>query len=109
MSIRASDLAKSMIATVRSSLGRDWKAARTFTEPELRRLARVLVDLGKLASSGQITEDEARSLLKIHRNTTETVMLTVKGLGVLAVENAVNSALGVVRDAVNTGFGIELL
>lgn len=33
----------------------------------------------------------------------------MKGLGILAAENAVSSALGVVRDTVNTGFGLKLL
>lgn len=109
MDIRASELGKSMIAAASASLDKDWKSAKAFAEPEFKRLARVLIDIGKLAAAGEINDDEARSLLRIHRNTTETVLLAVKGLGLLAVENAVNSALGVVRDTVNTAFGMRLI
>jgi hypothetical protein len=107
--MNASELATSMIAAARTSLGRDWKGARHYAEPELGRLARVLVDIGDMAARGDITEDEARSLFRIHRNTTEMVLLTLKGLGILAVENAINAALDVVRGAVNTAAGFDLV
>jgi hypothetical protein len=109
MDFDAAQLGKSMVAAARGSLGKDWKGARNFAEPELKRLASVLVEIGERAVKGEITEDEAKALLRIHRNTTATVMLAVKGLGILAVENAVNAALGVVRDTVNTATGLMLL
>lgn len=107
--LEAGELAADMIAAVRQSLDRDWRSARHFAEPELRRLGQSLADIGTLASTGRITQEEARSLLRIHRNTTESVLLTVEGLGRLATENAVNAALGVVRDRVNALVGVPLL
>jgi hypothetical protein len=109
MRIDAGELGKSMVAAARGSLGKDWKSARNFAEPELRRLANVLVEIGERAVKGEISEEEAKALLRIHRNTTATVMLAVNGLGILAVENAVNAALGVVRDTVNAATGFVLL
>ena len=105
----AGELAGSMVGAAKGTLDRDWKRARAFAEPELARLAQSLVDIGKLLVEGKITELEARSLLVIHTNTTRTVLLTVKGLGLLAVENAINAALGAVQQAVNGALGIVLI
>jgi hypothetical protein len=37
------------------------------------------------------------------------VLLTVEGLGLLAVEQAINAALRVVKDTVNTALGFVLV
>jgi len=103
------ELTAAMLDAARASLGRDWSKARAFAEPELDKLARSLVDIGRLAADGTIAEQEAAALLEIHKNTTRTVLLTVKGLGLLAVENAINAALASVKDAVNGAIGFVLL
>ena len=105
----AGDLAGSMFAAARGTLAKDWPRVRDFAEPELSRLAQSLVDIGQLLVEGKISELEARSLFEIHKNTTRTVLLTIEGLGLLAVENAVNAALGAVRDVVNGALSFALL
>lgn len=102
-------MAQSMINAVSESLGNDWREVRHFAEPELKRLATVLRDISTMVAEGEISPEEAKSLLRIHRKTTETVMLAVKGMGLLAVENAINAALDVVGDAVNTASGFAIL
>jgi hypothetical protein len=37
------------------------------------------------------------------------VILTVEGLGLLAVENAINAALGSIKDTLNAALGVALL
>ena len=103
------ELVAKMVGAAKASLGRDWSKARTFAEPELDRLARSLVTIGQLAADGTINQQEAAALLDIHKNTTRMVILTVEGLGLLAVENAINAALGSVKDTLNTALGITLL
>lgn len=103
------ELATSMVQAARGSLGKDWGKARGFAEPELSKLATSLQDIARMALSGEITELEARSLLEIHKNTTRTVLLSVKGLGLLAVENAINAALGAVKDVINGAVGVALV
>ena len=39
----------------------------------------------------------------------QTVLLTIEGLGIVAVQNAINAALSVVKDTVNTAIGFTLL
>lgn len=105
----AGDLASSMLGAAKGTLDRDWPRVRAFAEPELTKLANTLVEIGKLLLEGKITELEARSLLEIHKNTLRTVLLAIQGMGLLAVENAINAALGAVRDAVNGAVGLALL
>ena len=94
-----------MVAAASAALGKDWNAARTYAVPEFKRLAAVLTGIAEQTATGELTLAEARALLQIHQNTTRNVILAVQGLGLLAVENAVNAALGVVRDAINTAAG----
>ena len=108
MSINPSDLWSQMIAAASTSLGDDWPKVKSFAESELKRLARTLVDIGELAASGEISRAEAKALIKIHRNTTQTVLLAAEGMSILAVEKAVNAALAVVKETVTSTFGAIL-
>jgi hypothetical protein len=102
-------LVEKMVAAARDSLGRDWSKARAFAEPQFDNLARSLVNIGELTAQGAITAEEAAALLEVHKHTTRTVLLAVKGIGLLAAEKAVNAALGAVRDTVNGAIGFALL
>lgn len=104
-----SELAETMANAAKQSLAADWPKAKKFAKPEFSRLAQSLVDIGELAASEEISALEAQSLLAIHRNTTKTVLLTVQGLGLLAVENAINAALGAVKDTINTAVGVAVI
>lgn len=109
MSVNASQLGAKMIRAARESFGPDWKAARKYAQVELKHLARILLEISKLCADGELTKAEARSLLRLHRNATEIVLLTAKGIGVLAVEKAINAALGAVKDMVNAAAKAPLL
>lgn len=109
MSLKASALVPEMLAALRESLGRDFGKVRDFARPELQKLAQSLVHIGKLVAENKVTERQARALLKIHLNATQTVLLTVEGMGVIAIERALNAALATVRDAINTGVGFKLV
>jgi len=47
--------------------------------------------------------------LSIEKHATETALLTVEGLGIVAAESAINAALGAVTTLVNTAVGFALL
>ena len=63
----------------------------------------------KLKLLGQIDEEEAELQFNIQKNASRTVLLTIEGLGILAVEQAINAALDVVSDTVNTALGFNLI
>lgn len=102
-------LVEDMVAAAKGSLGKDFPKAKDFAKPELSKLAQSLLDIAELSAAGKISPQEATALLEIHRNTTRIVLLTIKGLGLIAVENAINAALGAVRDTVNGAIGFALV
>ncbi len=109
MSLTTSDILKPMLDAAKRSLARDWGKAEAFARPEMKRLAATLVDIAGLIASGAVNKRQARALLRIHSNTTQTVLLTIEGLGIVAAENAINAALGAVRDVVNEAVGFKLV
>lgn len=82
---------------------------KNYAESESQKLAQSLVMIEQLAATGKIDEYEAKLHLDIQKNATRMVFLTIEGLGVLAVEQAINAALAAVKDAVNTALGFALL
>lgn len=101
MSLKIGDLGSSMLGAVKDSLASDWPKVRDYGKAEFKKLAQSLIDITKLAADGKVTASQARSLVRIHRNTTLMVMLTVEGMGIIAAEKAINAALRAVKDAVN--------
>ncbi|MBE0567434.1 MAG: hypothetical protein IH621_15865 [Krumholzibacteria bacterium] len=109
MPFTVAEIVKPMMAAAQESLAKDWGQAKDYARPELKRLATSLADIAKLIAADKVNRRQAKALLRIHRNTTLTVLLTVEGLGVVAVEDAINAALGAVRDVVNTAVGFRLV
>ena len=109
MSFTVAEIAGPMLAAAEQSLAKDWGKARDYAKPEMKKLATSLADIAKLVAREKVNRRQAKALLRIHRNTTQTVLLTIEGLGVIAVEDAVNAALGAARDVVNTAVGFRLI
>ncbi len=109
MSLKIGDILAPMVGAAKDSLSSDWPMVRDYAKPELKQLAQSLVTRGKFAVNQKISAAEAKSLLRIHKNTTLMVMLTIEGLGVIAAENAINAALKAARDAVNAALPFKLV
>ena len=109
MALKFSQVFSEMINAVKASLGKDWGKAKDYANPEIKRLAQSLIDISKLTALGKINQQEAKALIQIHKNTTQMVFLTVEGLGIIAVENAINAALDVVKKSVNAVAGIKIV
>lgn len=107
--LNVQELLLSMMNAAESEFADKWPNVKDYAEPELEKLARTLVQIGKLTSTGEISEGEARLLLEMQKNTARTIMLTLEGMGLLIVEAAINSALSVVKDTVNGAIGIALI
>lgn len=109
MSLSASQLGKDILAALRGTLTEKWPDIKEYGEAEAKKMAQSLVMIEALKISGKINEEQAALHLEIQKNASRTVLLTIEGLGVLAVEAALNAALNVVKDAVNTAMGFALL
>ncbi|MGH8752885.1 MAG: hypothetical protein ACREUJ_03225 [Burkholderiales bacterium] len=109
MSLNVSALAKDMVAAFTGVLKDKAPDIKSYAESEAKKLAHTLVMIEKLVIVGKIDEEEAKLHLEIQKNAARTVFLTIEGLGVLAVEQAINAALDVVKGAVNKALGFALL
>ena len=109
MSLDIAEIGGKIIEAASTSLGTSWEEAKVVAEPQLRDLVRIAENFGKLAASGQISEEEAKALFSIHVNTTRMVLLTIEGLGILAVEAAINAVLDVLKDTANTALGFDIV
>jgi len=109
MSLNVAQLAKDMAAALTGSLKEQVPGIKDYAEAEARKLGQTLQMIEKLALAGKIDEEEAKLHLEIQKNAMRTVLLTIEGLGVLAAEDAINSALKVVSKTVNTAIGFALL
>lgn len=98
-----------MIEAVKGSLSKDWPKVSGTATSSLKALAQNLVDIEQMKLEGTITQEKAALMVGMQLNTIKIVMLTEKGLGLLAVEAAINAAIGVVQDTVNTTIGWPIL
>ena len=108
-SLDAAKLGKSIASALLGSLKKDVPVARDFAKSEARKLAQTLVDIETLLADGKIDKETAALLVGMQKNATRAVLLTVEGLGLLAVEKAINAALDVVKKTVNSAVKFPLL
>ena len=98
-----------MLAAARGELEDVWTEAKDFAETEFRKTAETIALIERLHLEGTISEERAKLHLQFQKNSAQTVLLTIEGLGIIAAERAINAALGAVRDTVNTALGFGLL
>lgn len=109
MSLSASQLTQDMLAAFQGVLVKKWPEIKEYAEAEAKKLAESLVMIEVLSVSGKINAEQAALHLQIQKNATRTVFLTLEGLGILAAEAAINAALNVVKESVNTALGFVLI
>jgi hypothetical protein len=98
-----------MIGAAKGALGAKWPSIKDFAEAEFEKLARTLAQIEALKLSGQISAAEASVLFEMQKNTARAVMLSLDGMSLLLVEGAINAALAVIKDSINTALGFSLL
>lgn len=109
MSVNAGELAGSMLGAMKGVLSEKWPEMKEYGEAEAKKLAESIVMIQTLRASNKIDEEEAALHFAMQKNASRTVLLAIEGLGVLAAEQAINAALNVVKDTVNTSVGFVLI
>ena len=104
-----SSLLPDMLNAAQVPLAKQWKQAKPYAEAQIRSFIESMERIALLKLEDSITEEEANILINMHKRSMTTVLLTIKGLGLLAIEAAINAALGVARDTINTAIGWKLL
>jgi hypothetical protein len=109
MSLKVGTLASQMLAAALPILKKDAQDAEAFAKLEFTKIAQTIVAIGEQVVAGQINKKQAGLLLDMQKGASRNVLLTLKGLALLAVETALNAALDVVKAAVNTALGFALI
>lgn len=102
-------LVKDMTGAIKGPLIDHWKEAKPYAEKEAKSFAENIKLIAKLKLTGKINEEQAKLYIDIQKNSMRIVLLTIQGLGILAVEAAINAAIDIIKGTVNTALGWSIL
>lgn len=98
-----------MLAAMEAVLRGHWGDVRPFAESEARKLAITAAQIEAGHAAGTLNNKQAKILLRMQANSAQAALTAVATVGMIAAQDAINAALGVLRGAVNTAVGIALL
>jgi hypothetical protein len=105
----AKDLFNTMLAAVRTSIGKDVPEARKFIESSARSLAANTKEVADWLANGEVTVDEAQALMRMHERSAKMALTAAETIGLAMAERAINAAIDAVAAAVNKALGVALL
>ncbi len=109
MSLNRKMLVSKMLKVFKSKLSDEWSEIKYYAKAESKKLAENFKMIEKMKLSGQINEEQAKLYHYIQKDVSRAVLLTVKGLEILAVEKAINAAMDVLKETVNEALDFALL
>lgn len=109
MSLDVDAIAKDMISAAKGVVDIKWPATREYFESESKMYAQRLASVAKMFADGIISEKRAKEHIVLQNEAWETALLAVNGLSQILIEQALNAAIKVIRDAVNKAIGFVLL
>jgi len=84
------------------------KEVVSYAQTEAKKLATSAAEIAEMRLRGEITDEEARLQLRIQKNASIAVLMAIKGISKIAVEQAINAALNVIGAAIKTATGLPL-
>jgi len=109
MGLDLDKIAKDMFVAAFGVLKERAPKMRTIVEAEFKKVAQTLVLVESELAAGELSHEEAALLIDMQKSATRSVLLMSQGLSLLLAERAINTALDVVRAAVNTAAGVKIL
>jgi len=109
MALDVETLAENMLGAALPILKKGAEDVESFAKTEFTKIAQTIVSIGEQLTAGQINQQQAGLLLEMQTSASRNVLLCLEGLALLAVEEAINAALAVVKAAVNTAFKVPLI
>jgi hypothetical protein len=107
--IDASKLVSMMLEAAARSLDKKWPEAKQYAESEFKKITESILFIQKEVRAKRMTHERAKLHLQMQKNSTQMILLTLEGLGILAVEQAIHAALSAVTAPVNKALGFALL
>lgn len=108
-SINVDQLVKSMLQAAQGVLAEKWPEARDYAESEFKKIGEAIAFIEAQRALKLMSDEKAQLHLAMQENATKTMLLTLEGLGILAVEAVINAALEAVKTTVNTALGFALI
>lgn len=109
MPINIPYLATEMLAAAKPILQNHWSEIKDYAEIEFKKFLSAAANIEDLLLEGKINQERARILINFQLKSIENVFLTIEGLQLIAVQNAINAAVSVVKDTINSSIGFNLL
>lgn len=107
--IDISALLTNMLNAAKEPLLKKWSEASGYAESEFKKIGEAILFIEKQRLLGKMTEEQAKLHLEMQKNASRAILLAIEGLGILAVEAAINAALSVIRETVNTALKFPLI
>lgn len=108
-SVTDSNLGEKMLEAAKTSFGSKFASVKTFAKAETEKLAITLRMIIEASVANDISKSEAKILLNQQKLAASAVLTAIEGMGIAAVQAAINAALKVVKDFVNGKVGFALL
>ncbi len=80
-----------------------------YAKAEATKLATSALEIAQLRVKGIINDEELALHLEIQKHASRAVLMAIKGIGIIAAEQAINAAFAVIRNAVNAALPINVL
>ncbi len=100
MEIDFKAVAADMLKAIKNVVGDNIKDIEDMVDDELEDFAKRTAILTQKVANGDLSVEQAKSILKIRKNAVETVILSAAGIGILAAEEAINAAIGVLKNVI---------
>lgn len=109
MALDVGALGSKMLDAALPILKKHAEEAESFASVEFKKISQTMASIQEMLEAEQINQQQAQLLLDMQKSSSRSVLLTVKGLELLAAEEAVNAALSIVKGVVNTAVKFPLI
>ena len=109
MTSTVDSLLNTMISAAEGAFTGSWSEVKSYTIPELEKIASTIVSIEANVAAGHYNQDTANLILRMQVRSTEAIIVATTGLVLLQGENAINAILRAVADVVNKAVGFPLI
>lgn len=107
--INVEELVKQMLEAAKGVFNEKWPEVKKFAESESKKFIVNMAEIALWKESNEITEDEAKSLVGLHKRSMKMVFTALEGISLAMAEKAINAAIDVIRQTVNRAIGWAIL
>lgn len=108
-SINIEETVGQMLEAAKGVFDEKWPDVKNFAESESKKFAQNMAEIELWKRTGEITESEAKSLSKLHQRSMKMVFTSLEGIGLAMAEKAINAALNVIKQVINTAIGWDVI